>query len=238
LGLGSVGAVVSASLLGHVHLPRMRRAPAVPGPSDSTSQSITMVRDNWPVGKSNRRTLHLGPDGRWPLAAVRAVPAFGADREPADALNAVRGHGEDVSALECHVVAAGAVVGLELADLEGGDLVERLAAHDAIISRLALAWCSLSSFSSSRPSTSDTRYRGRPDMSLPRGVMCPRSAHLRTRSALSGAARRVRTSAAWTAVMSWSAIAASIASRWASTSRGWASQSRHRTCAAPGRAYR
>src|SRR5690606_7101929 len=64
LGLGAVGAVVSASLLGHVHLPRMRRAPAVPGPSDSTSQSITMVRDNCPVGKSNRRTLHLGSDGQ------------------------------------------------------------------------------------------------------------------------------------------------------------------------------
>src|SRR5690606_12547282 len=43
-GFGSVGAVVSASLLGHDHLPTYGRAPAVPGPSDSTSQSITMVR--------------------------------------------------------------------------------------------------------------------------------------------------------------------------------------------------
>src|SRR5690606_38855475 len=64
LGLGSVGAVVSASILGHVHLPRMQSAPAVPVTSDSTSQSITMVRDDCPVAKSNRRTLHLGSDGQ------------------------------------------------------------------------------------------------------------------------------------------------------------------------------
>src|SRR5690606_10268656 len=118
----------------------MRRAPAVAGPSDSTSQSITMVRDNWPVGKSNPRTLHLGSDGRWPLAAVRAVPAFGADREPADALNAVRGHGEDVAALQAHAAAAGAPVPPEVTHLQRGRLVPR-AAHALILSRLALARC-------------------------------------------------------------------------------------------------
>src|SRR5690606_9038226 len=93
-----------------------------------------MVRDNRPVGKPNRRTLHLGSDGRWPLAAVRAVPAFGADREPADALNAVRGHGEDVAALQAHAAAAGAPVPLEVTHLQRGRLVPR-AAHALLLSR-------------------------------------------------------------------------------------------------------
>src|SRR5690606_40381574 len=68
LGLGSVGAVISASLLGHVTSRACEGPRLYQGPP-----TVRLSRSQWcvttgQVGKPNRRTLHLGSDGRWPLA--------------------------------------------------------------------------------------------------------------------------------------------------------------------------